>query len=262
MSAVSAAGSEIVILMFQYSVVVKGIEKKLKDMECAVTTVSDDLETQIKRFAGRVSLFLFYLPSDLYDDLDKREKLQRMLSIIEERRQKMLLVGEAKYRDDIYRVMPMLQDYTWLDRPVDMKLLEETVNEEVTSKIEDLKKHRILIVDDDPAYAKMVREWIKESYRVDIVTAGMQAITFLAKAEETGKVDLILLDYEMPVVDGPKVLEMLRSEEATAHIPVIFLTGIGTKEAVSRVMSLKPEGYLLKSTMKADILAFLKKKLP
>ena len=85
----------------------------------------------------------------------------------------------------------------------------------------------------------------------------MQAITFLLKT----KVDLILLDYEMPVVDGPQVLEMLRSEEATAHIPVIFLTGIGTKEAVSRVMALKPDGYILKTTPRKDLLGFLHKKL-
>ena len=98
-------------------------------------------------------------------------------------------------------------------------------------------------------------------YRVDIVTAGMQAITFLVKVPEDEKVDLILLDYEMPVVDGPQVLQMLRQEEATAHIPVIFLTGIGTKEAVSRVMSLRPDGYILKSTTKAEILETLGKKL-
>ena len=116
------------------------------------------------------------------------------------------------------------------------------------------------MVDDDPAYAKIVREWIKDEYRVDIVTAGMQAITFLLKTPEDDRMDLILLDYEMPVVDGPQVIQMLRQEEATAHIPVIFLTGNGTREAVSRVMALKPEGYILKSTSKADLMDFLEKK--
>ena len=81
----------------------------------------------------------------------------------------------------------------------------------------------------------------------------MQAITFLLKNE----VDLILLYYEMPVVDGPQVLQMLRQEPATANIPVVFLTGIGTRESVARVMSLKPEGYILKSTTREDLLAFL-----
>ncbi len=107
----------------------------------------------------------------------------------------------------------------------------------------------------------MVREWIKDIYRVDIVTAGMQAITFLVKVKENDPVDLILLDYEMPVVDGPQVLQMLKQEPMTANIPVVFLTGIGTKEAVSRVMELKPEGYILKSTTRDELRSYLSGKL-
>jgi CheY-like chemotaxis protein len=114
------------------------------------------------------------------------------------------------------------------------------------------KKH-ILIVDDDPSYAKMVREWIKDHYQVSIVTAGIQAITFLAK----NPVDMILLDYEMPVVDGAQVLQMLRQEPSTQNIPVIFLTGVGDKEQVERVLRLRPTGYILKSTTKEKLLDYL-----
>ena len=45
-------------------------------------------------------------------------------------------------------------------------------------------------------------------YKTDIVTTGMQAITFLLK----NPVDMVLLDYEMPVMDGPQVLQVLRQE--------------------------------------------------
>ena len=89
----------------------------------------------------------------------------------------------------------------------------------------------------------------------------MQAISFLLKVPEKEKVNLILLDYEMPIVDGPQVLQMLRQEPATANIPVVFLTGVGTREGVSRVMELKPDGYILKSTTRDDLLAFLDSKL-
>ena len=103
----------------------------------------------------------------------------------------------------------------------------------------------------------MVREWIKDHYKVDIVTAGLQAISFLMK----NKVDLVLLDYEMPGVDGPKVLKMLRQEASTKDIHVIFLTGVGTKEEVARVMELRPDGYVLKSTTRDNLLAYIGKKL-
>ena len=71
------------------------------------------------------------------------------------------------------------------------------------------------------------------------------------------KPDLILLDYEMPVTSGPQVLEMIRSETKTDTIPVIFLTGKGDRESVLKVLALKPDGYLLKSTDKTTLLKSL-----
>jgi CheY-like chemotaxis protein len=84
-----------------------------------------------------------------------------------------------------------------------------------------------------------------------MVNSGMAAITFLAK----NKVDLILLDYEMPITTGPKVLEMLRSESSTASIPVMFLTVKSDKDSVMQVLKLKPEKYLLKTMPPAELLA-------
>ena len=63
------------------------------------------------------------------------------------------------------------------------------------------------------------------------------------------------MDYDMPITDGTKVLEMLRSESDSAEIPVIFLTGKADKETVMKVMSLKPQGYLLKSMRQMDIVS-------
>lgn len=57
----------------------------------------------------------------------------------------------------------------------------------------------------------------------------------------------------MPVCDGAQVLEMIRSEKDFADIPVIFLTGRSDKEAVNKMMSLKPKGCLLKSMKPAEI---------
>ena len=59
----------------------------------------------------------------------------------------------------------------------------------------------------------------------------------------------------MPVTPGPKVLEMIRSESSTSQTPVIFLTGKDDKESVTKVLSLKPQGYILKSVGKEKLLA-------
>ena len=96
----------------------------------------------------------------------------------------------------------------------------------------------------------MVKGWLTNHYRVSVVNSGMQALTFLAN----NKPDLILLDYTMPVTSGPQVLEMIRSEPATAYIPVIFLTGKDDSESVKRVLELKPDGYILKSVDRDSLL--------
>jgi CheY-like chemotaxis protein len=96
----------------------------------------------------------------------------------------------------------------------------------------------------------MIREWLKGTYKVTMANSGLQAIKWLGK----NKVDLILLDYEMPVTSGPQVLEMLRSEPETKSIPVMFLTGKGDKNSVMAVLALSPEGYFLKGIEKDELL--------
>lgn len=256
-----ADSREIAIIMFQYSVVIKGIERKLTDMGFRVTVVKEDLEQEVTRLAGRVCLMVFYLSPDCTDDMKKVREIHTMTLTIADKQQRMILVGDSKYRVELLSEIPEFKSYPWINRPIDMDELERKVNQEVAQAEQLSRVKRILIVDDDPAYAKIVREWIRDKYKVDIVTAGMQAISFLLKLPESDKVDLILLDYEMPVVDGPQVLQMLKQESATSSIPVIFLTGNGTREAVSRVMELKPDGYILKTTQKEELLKFLKDKL-
>ncbi len=250
----------VVTVMYQSSVVAKGIEKKLADWGYQVVSVIGDFSS-IGRYAEQAGLYLLYLPTDILDDPKKLAQLDRILDSVVQSGKNMICVGETKFHSDLSRIKPLVDRFVWVDRPIDMEKFEPVVEKAISSAPAADKKKRILIVDDDPSYAKMVREWIKEFYRVDIVTAGMQAISFLLKVPEDEKVDLILLDYEMPIVDGPQVFQMLKQESATAKIPVIFLTGIGTKEAVSRVMELKPDGYVLKSTSRADLLGYLSNKL-
>jgi CheY-like chemotaxis protein len=111
-------------------------------------------------------------------------------------------------------------------------------------------KKSILVCDDDPNYLGLVREWLKDKYKVSMANSGLQAIKFLGK----NKVDLILLDHEMPVTSGPQVLEMLRNDSETKNIPVMFLTGKSDKESVMAVVALKPEGYVRKNIKRGELL--------
>lgn len=160
-------------------------------------------------------------------------------------------------KDDLPKIIdniPHDSMYKTYARPLDNEEYLKTVTELFNKISSGEFKKTVLIVDDDPTYLGLVREWLKSDYKVAMATSGLQAIKWLGK----NKADLILLDYEMPITSGPQVLEMLRSEEETKNIPVIFLTGKGDKASVMAVVSLKPEGYFLKNIERKELLENLK----
>lgn len=111
------------------------------------------------------------------------------------------------------------------------------------------RRKKILVVDDSEFMLSRMDKLLSESYDLVEAASSISAIKKIA----VNRPDLILLDYEMPVCDGRQALEMIRSDKDIADIPVIFLTGKGDRESVKKVMSLKPEGYLLKSMTDEDI---------
>ena len=115
------------------------------------------------------------------------------------------------------------------------------------------QKKKVLVVDDSGAMLRNVKGWLENKYTVILANSGAMAIKYLT----LNRPDLILLDYEMPICDGKQVLEMIRSEMEFADIPVVFLTSKGDKESVMNVMSLKPEGYLLKTMEPAKIVQYV-----
>ena len=79
------------------------------------------------------------------------------------------------------------------------------------------KKKRILIIDDDVTYLKTINEWIGEIYSLSMASGGEQAFRWL----QENTPDLILLDYEMPVMPGPQVMERLKDDEDLKYVPVV-----------------------------------------
>lgn len=81
-------------------------------------------------------------------------------------------------------------------------------------------KAKILIVDDQPTNIRVLHEILKNNYEVFMAADGFQAIK---KANEI-QPDLVLLDIEMPGIDGYEVCRRLKSDANTSEIPIIFVT--------------------------------------
>ena len=101
----------------------------------------------------------------------------------------------------------------------------------------------ILIVEDNEKNAKLVRDVLQfKGYRtLEAATAG-DGIA-LARSERP---DLILMDIQLPDMDGITAVERLRAEEATATIPVVALTAFAMSSDRERIMAAGFAGYLAK----------------
>ena len=191
-------------------------------------------------------IFILYLQGE--DNL-MIDVLGYIRDLVEDRGIRFFVIGTQEELDAVVgkKADYVAQMYT---RPVDLgELIKRLQKEgEAVDKLKEFKS--ILIVDDDATALRSMKNLLSTHYKILVANSGMNAITILAK----NKVDLILLDFEMPIVNGPKVLEMIRSDPNTANIPVMFLTAKGDKRSIMEVLRFKPEKYLLKTMLPKDIL--------
>ncbi len=154
-----------------------------------------------------------------------------------------IFIGDSNQLKEVEKVIPDSSFKKKFVRPFHVKEVVEDITQYLKYGTSDIKK-KILVVDDSGAMLRSVKAWLEDKYQVILANSGAMAIKYLA----TNCPDLILLDYEMPICDGKQVLEMIRAEVEFAKIPVIFLTNKNDKESVLSVSTLKPSGYLLKTT--------------
>ena len=157
---------------------------------------------------------------------------------------KIFIIG---YKEEYLQVLRLIDAACvkgYFERPIKVdEMIEQLKMDSVIAKTAKIKRH-ILVVDDSGASLRLIKGWLEKDYRISVASSAAMAIGFL----QENKPDLILLDYEMPICSGPQFLEMIRAEEKTAKIPVIFLTSKDDSDSVAAVLALKPSGYLLKTS--------------
>lgn len=119
---------------------------------------------------------------------------------------------------------------------------------------EDNDKAKILIVDDNAIVLRNVKNILDEKYNVIIANNGEKGLEFA----RTRKPDLILLDYEMPGMNGSQVFAKLKEDSELCNIPVIFLTSVSEKNQIMEVMKNRPNGYILKPPAKDKLIEVIK----
>ena len=129
------------------------------------------------------------------------------------------------------------EDFRWLD-------LAEATERRVVERDDDehLRRWSVLVIDDTPDVIRVVHLALRQEFKVLTAPDGFKGLD-LARRERP---NLIITDLMMPGMDGYQVVEQLKADPLTAHIPVIMLTARGTTD--DRVQGLKSgvNAYLTK----------------
>lgn len=110
----------------------------------------------------------------------------------------------------------------------------------------------ILMVEDNPDDVTLTTEALKETkiaVNLNVVENGIQAIQYLKKENEYKDVvrpDLILLDLNLPKMDGREVLSELKSSKSIRNIPVVVLTTSMAEEDIMQAYELQANCYITK----------------
>ena len=111
----------------------------------------------------------------------------------------------------------------------------------------------ILVVDDDDMNLKMAEFILKKDMKANkvlLADSGMKAIDTLQRE----KVDLVLLDFQMPVMNGLKTLELIRKREDLKDVAVIFLTAASDRDTVIKAGMMGVVDYIKKPFMPNDLI--------
>jgi two-component system chemotaxis response regulator CheY len=116
-----------------------------------------------------------------------------------------------------------------------------------------MEQHRILIVEDSPTMRQLLVFALRRLKNVELVEAqdGMDGLRKIS----SDHFDLALIDINMPVMDGLKLISLIRGEESLKEIPIVVITTEGAKEDRDRAMVLGANEYLTKPIQANRVLA-------
>jgi two-component system chemotaxis response regulator CheY len=116
-----------------------------------------------------------------------------------------------------------------------------------------MERQRILIVEDSPTMRQLLVFALRRLKNVEIVEAqdGMDGL----RKVSSDHFDLALIDINMPVMDGLKLISLIRGEDSLKAIPIVVITTEGANEDRDRALTLGANEYLTKPIQANRVLA-------
>lgn len=179
----------------------------------------------------------------------------------------MVIIGTAQFKGELEECSKAFKNKIILSRPLGATEVLEACYNLVNKKapvIEpklvdspDKISKKILVVDDNALVLRNIKSLLDKKYQVALANTGEKALDII----KNDKIDLVLLDYAMPGMDGREVFERIISDEEKKNIPVVFLTSIAEKNQIFEVLKNKPYGYILKPPSNEKIMSVIEEAL-
>lgn len=116
-----------------------------------------------------------------------------------------------------------------------------------------MARFRILVVEDSPTMRQLITFTLKRLKDVEIVEAsdGVDGLKRIA----AGKFDIIFTDINMPIMDGLKLVSLVKNDPANKDIPIVVITTEGGQEDRDRALALGANSYITKPIQATNLLA-------
>lgn len=225
----------------------KGIEKILSEKGFSVITVPDSPDAIINhRFDADIVVYYPKVEEDSHIGIT----MNLLGELCQDDSKLLCLTGDISDIDEAMNSKGSGRVSHTYPRPVEPSVFLDDM-EYYSELLRDYHRMKtIFLVDDDPDYRSVIARWLTPHYSVSVFSSAHEMISGLAAVTP----DLVLLDYEMPEMDGHELMGHLRSDPGTQMIPIIFLTGKNDRDHVFSILHYKPDGYLLKSLSKESLI--------
>jgi signal transduction histidine kinase/response regulator of citrate/malate metabolism len=112
----------------------------------------------------------------------------------------------------------------------------------------DLRGMKVLVVDDNATSRDIFQEMLESfSFEVTLAASGQEGLTELEKASESRPFELVIMDWQMPVMDGIEASRRIKNHRGLSKIPaIVMVTAYGREEVMQQTKTVGLEGFLLK----------------
>lgn len=116
-----------------------------------------------------------------------------------------------------------------------------------------MASYSFLIIEDSPTMRQLIRFALNRIPGAEVIEAS-DGVDGLKKLSSS-KVDLILTDINMPIMDGLKLVSLVRSNDSYKDIPIVIITTEGAQEDKDRAMALGADAYITKPVQATALLS-------